>query len=78
MSRFSARTYRWLAADRPQAQRQRRLVVGQVLEVAQDQDLAVDRVHAVERLLHDQSVLGPDGRLAGAGHRPEQLRGQRG
>ena len=65
LSRFRARMYRLLAAYLGQAEHQRGLVVGQVLEVPQGQDLAVDRVHAVERLLDDQLVLGADrGRLA--------------
>src|SRR5262249_59092513 len=46
-----------------QAEHLRGLVVGQVLEVAEGQDLAVDRVHVVERLLDDQLVLDADGRL---------------
>ena len=46
--------------------------------MAEDQDLAIDRVHGVERLLHDQTVLGTDGRAAGAGQLAEELRRQRG
>ena len=60
-----------------QAEHLRGFVVGQVLEVPQGQDFAVDRVHAVERLLDDQLVLGADGGLAGAGHLAQELGGQR-
>ena len=60
-----------------QAEHLRGLVVGEVLEMPQGQDLAVDRVHAVERLLDDQLVLGPDRGLAGAGHLAQELGGQR-
>ena len=52
------------------------LGVGQLLEVPQRQDLPVERVEGVERLLEPQQPLGPDGRLgrgrllARAGGRP--------
>ena len=54
------------------------LGVAQLLEVAQGQDLAVERVHAVERLLEADAPLGADGRLAGAGVAAQELRRQGG
>src|SRR5262249_26597130 len=42
----------------------------------QDEDLAVERVHAVERLLEPDLALGPDRRLAGAGLLAQQPGGQ--
>ena len=49
----------------------------ELLEVLQGQDLAVDRVHAVERLLDEQAGLGLDGRLRRRGQRAQQLGRQR-
>ena len=45
----------------------RRLAVAQLLKAAQDQEFAVDRVQAVERLMEVGLPLGPDGGRAGAG-----------
>ena len=42
----------------------------------QDEDLAVDRVHAVEGLLEPDLPLGPDRRLAGAGQLAQEPGGQ--
>ena len=50
-----------------------RLAVAQLLEVPQYDDLAVDRIHAVERLLEPEPLLGPDGRLAGGGAAVQEL-----
>ena len=44
----------------------------------QGQDLPVERVHAVERLLHPDLQLGPGGRTAGRGEPPQELGGQGG
>ena len=49
----------------------------ELLEVLQGQHLAVDRVHAVERLLHQQAGLGLDGGLRRRGQRAQQLGRQR-
>ena len=52
--------------------------VGELLEVPQRHDFAVERVHAVEGLFQPDLPLGPDGRLAGPGIVTEKLRGQSG
>ena len=56
-----------LAADSVDAQHLGGLGLAQLLEVAQGQHLAVERVHAVERLLEADLQLGPDGGLARPG-----------
>ena len=60
------------------AQHPGRLGGGQLLEVAQRQDLAVDRVECVERLLEPEDPLGPDDRLGRRRVPAEQLGRQRG
>ena len=60
-----------------QAEHGGRLVVVQLLEVTERQDLAIDRVHGVERLLHLDLDLGPDGGPARRGQSAEELGGQR-
>src|SRR5438270_3404162 len=57
-----------------QAQHGRRLIIGEHLEMAQRQYLAIDGVHAVERLLHADLQLGPHDRLADRSEAPQQLR----
>ena len=52
--------------------------VGELLEMAEDEDLAVDGIHRVERLLQPQLPLGPDGHLAGPGVAAQELRRDRG
>src|ERR1700679_1862145 len=59
------------------AQHGGRLSVIELLEVSQGQDLAVDRVHGVERLLDLDLDLGPDGRPARRCQATKQLGGQR-
>ena len=60
-----------------QAEHVRGFRVGQLLEVPEGDDLAVDRVHAVKGGLQLQLDLGPLDRLAGRGHPAQELRGQR-
>ena len=52
------------------------LGVGQVLEVPQGQDLAVERVHPVEGLLEAELPLGADRGLARPADAAQELRGQ--
>ena len=59
-----------------QAQGRGGVAVGHLLVVPQDQDLAVERVHAVERLLEPELPLGPHRRLAGAGQLAQEPGGQ--
>ena len=59
------------------AQHGGRLAVVELLEVAEGQDLAVDRVHGVERLLDLDLDLGPDGGPARRRQSAEELGGQR-
>ena len=54
------------------------LAVGQLLEMAQRDHLAVDRLHLIERLLDLESHLGADQRLAGGGEPAQELGRQRG
>src|SRR5262245_18761071 len=48
------------------------IAVAQLLEVAQGEHLAVERVHPVERLLEAQLSLGADGGLRGTGEPAEE------
>src|SRR5262245_14696824 len=50
----------------------------QLLEVTQGQDLAVERVQAVERFLQTDLAFSADGGLAWPGVPPQELGGQRG
>src|SRR5262245_35283268 len=60
-----------------QPQNGRGLGVGQLLEVSQGEDLAVERVHAVEGFLKAQLPLGADGGLCGTGESAEEEVGER-
>jgi hypothetical protein len=59
-----------------QAQGRGGVAVGHLLVVPQHKDLAVERVHAVERLLEPDLALGPHRRLAGAGQLAQEPGGQ--
>src|SRR5262249_9495274 len=51
------------------------LDVGQLLEVPQGHDLAVDRLHRLQGLHEAELPLGADGRLAGTGVAAQELGG---
>ena len=55
----------------------RAFAVAELLEMAKDQHLPVDRVHAVERLLELSLPLGADRHLAGPGVAAQEPRRQR-
>ena len=76
LSLRKARMYRLLAADSWRPQLAGDLGVGQLLEMPQDQDLAVERVHGVEGLLQPPLPLGADRGDAGAGVAAQELRRQ--
>ena len=78
LSRPRARMYRLLAAVLRQAQHMGHLAVAELLEMAQGQHLAVQRLHGVEHLLKLQLHLGTAGGAGGRGEPAQQHLGQRG